>query len=63
MSWHCGLCRIKVKNWEEHIKSEGHQKKLKDPAFMADAFIESQAEIIKGVKNREDKDGKINKKS
>ncbi len=33
----CPICREEVKNWEDHIKTEGHQNLLKHRIYVEDA--------------------------
>jgi len=43
----CGICNVDVEDWEEHEKSEQHQKYLNNPALMTRILSESQANVFR----------------
>ena len=57
MSHFCGLCKKEVGDWEEHVKSEEHQKNIANPQKIMEAYAESQAEtcaVIKMIEEEEE---------
>jgi len=42
---HCGLCNVKVDNWNKHVASKQHQDNLRDRGKITKAVLDSQAAV------------------
>lgn len=43
----CGICNVEVENWEEHEKSEQHQRYVNDPTLITKMMAESKTNLFR----------------
>lgn len=46
----CGICKHEVANWDEHVKTDEHQRNANNLYKQFRAFTESQGPILDAMK-------------